>query len=486
MKYYIFPILISLLLSAKCIPLHALDISVQTATFQGEKSPYLEVYVYVVGSTAGYTTADSVHWQAGIEFLLMLSRPDSSIAAFDKFTLTGPLSESPVDFIDMKRISLPNGRYRLEITANDIHNPENTFRDARDVRIDFRPGLIQLSGIQLLSRFEADTGTNRAMVKNGYFLESAAFAFYPSTTGILPFYIEVYNPTAEIYQASYLRYGIYQKQGKKDSLIMQKFRKLEKKAVQPLILQLPVNELPSGNYDLVVELRNRDKLLVDATFASFQRSHPLLDLKEQYRDQSGFDGSFAMRLDEERVRYSLKALAPLTKGMQSSLLEQLLLEKDSEGQRYFLDSYFSGISTEYPERAYLEFMKVADAVDQAYRSNVGYGFETDRGMIFIKYGKPTEIVQVEDEPSAPPYEIWFYDYLDESRQFNIKFLFYNPSLANNDFVLLHSNCRGERYNPRWEVELYRHAPNEQVGTSSASTEMQENYRRDARKIWDEL
>ena len=61
-------------------------------------------------------------------------------------------------------------------------------------------------------------------------------------------------------------------------------------------------------------------------------------------------------------------------------------------------------------------MEVAKAVDRLYKSGFGYGFETDRGNIFMKYGKPNDIVTVENDPSAPPYEMWVYNDFPKTKQ----------------------------------------------------------------------
>ena len=462
-----------------------MDISVRSAVFKGESAPYLEVYLYVIGSTVQNISSDTNYWQTAVDFVITLEKPDSSISAFDKFTLRSPQSEGPGNFMDIKRFGLLPGHYILRVIAQDEGSPNAVFEFTDEIQIHYENELIEISDIQLLSAFhKSDEKT--PFVKNGLYLEPAAFHFYPGNLQILPFYLEVYNPSGQSFKAAYLRYAIYQKRVSGDSLVMQKFKKLDELKVQAFLLQLPIDALESGNYDLVVELRNQEKLLIDVAYSSFQRSNPKIDLVRQIDRNKGFENSFASEMDPEKLRFYLKAIAPLVKGLQSSILEEILLSRDTLAQRYFLYNHFVEISPGDPEFAFTQYMAVAEAVDRAYRSNVGYGFETDRGIIFLKYGKPTEIVEVEDEPSAPPYEIWFYNSLEESRQFNIKFLFYNPSLAHNDFILLHSNCRGERYNPRWEVELYGNAPNEQVGNSSASTQMQENYRRNARKIWDEL
>ena len=83
----------------------------------------------------------------------------------------------------------------------------------------------------------------------------------------------------------------------------------------------------------------------------------------------------------------------------------------------------------------------------------------------MKYGQPDDTQRQEEEPSAPPYEVWVYYDFPQTHQSNVKFIFYNPSLAPGDFVLLHSNAIGEINNPNWQAELYRDA-NENIGNGS--------------------
>ncbi|MCK6692904.1 MAG: GWxTD domain-containing protein [Thermoanaerobaculia bacterium] len=140
-----------------------------------------------------------------------------------------------------------------------------------------------------------------------------------------------------------------------------------------------------------------------------------------------------------------------------------------------------------PEMAYLKYMEVAGAADKQFFSGFRRGFETDRGRIFMRYGRPDDLVHVEDDPSAPPYEVWVYYNFPKTRQKNVKFLFYNPSLAGEDFILLHSNARGEINNPRWERDLYKRAAGEEYdGNYHDATTMKRNLGRNARAFFEDF
>jgi len=95
-----------------------------------------------------------------------------------------------------------------------------------------------------------------------------------------------------------------------------------------------------------------------------------------------------------------------------------------------------------------------------------------------------ELLEVDtpDVADPPPYEIWFYTSMPETRQANVRFLFYNPSLVRNDFRLLHSTANGEIQNPRWEVELYKDSTQEIPGVDES--EMGDNVHRNARTYFE--
>jgi hypothetical protein len=128
-------------------------------------------------------------------------------------------------------------------------------------------------------------------------------------------------------------------------------------------------------------------------------------------------------------------------------------------------------------------MERVQYADRVFKSGFGHGFETDRGRIYLRYGAPNDIVSVEDEPSAPPYEIWIYYNFPVTGQGNVKFLFYAPELANS-FELLHSTCEQEIRNPAWEQMLYKDALSEtSSGDLIDARPVQDNFYRRAREFF---
>ena len=247
-----------------------------------------------------------------------------------------------------------------------------------------------------------------------------------------------------------------------------------------------IEQLPSGNYHLVVEVRNRASELVSTKKIYFQRSNPYLDL--DLAKTAPLEEEFVAKLTPQELRYSLKAIAPIIKDADVEVLNLILKNSENlEPQRRFLFTFWVGRRPNDSGAAYEEYMEVARAVDRLYKSGFGYGFETDRGFIFMKYGKPDDILTVENDPTAPPYEMWLYNEFPMTRQNRVKFLFYNTSLAGGDYKLLHSTARNEVNNPQWEVELYRDAPEEIQGSDYISgNRMQDGFNRNARRLFEDF
>jgi GWxTD domain-containing protein len=334
-----------------------------------------------------------------------------------------------------------------------------------------------------------EAGSDNPMVKSGFCFEPLASGFYDKYASQLVFYNEIYNTDQAIgedYLVSYFIDNADTKQKTEALFIGHKRKPAE--AITPFLAQVDISQLPSGNYNFIIEIRNRNRELQKSKSVFFQRSNPYLNAsKEEIATTSGvvLEEEFVGKLNKEELEYGLRAIAMQVDKNDGDHLNQLVKEKNINAMRLYLFSFWAQENPTNPGAEYEAYMNVARKIDEKFESGFGHGFETDRGYVFMKYGAPNDVVTVETEPSAPPYEIWFYNQFPQTNQNNVKFLFYNPSLSTNGFVLLHSTARGEVNNPRWEVELYRNAPSETDGNQFIdNTRMKDNIGRQARRLFD--
>ncbi len=461
----------------------AIDIGVTHHTFKGKEKNYVEVNLFVVGSTVNFKRVKDSLQQANVEVLILIKK-DTSIVQFEKYNLMSPLSKAALNFVDMKRFALDNGSYHLEVTVTDLN--DKTQQSTRKAKIEMVYGLDQLylSDIQLLGACEADDSEN-VFVKNGFRMETLPFSFYNRKMDKMRFYLEIYNSDPFIGDQFLVRYIVKRIDGngeKKDVLLGNKKRL--PKEVNTFLIQKSIAKLPSGNYELVVEICTKKNEILISKKVNFQRSNPTV--VDDAIANLGKQDAFVDHLSAEELNYALRAIAPIIEDDGVERLNFVIASNDVKIQKTNLYGFWVTQNNTLPAEAYQQYMQVAKAVDKKFKSSYGHGFESDRGFIFMKYGKPDDVITVEDEPSAPPYEIWSYNDFPKTKQTNVKFIFYNPSLATGNFRTLHSTARGELNNPQWEVELYRDDPGSLRSTDFDSTTVPGGVARRARQYFQDF
>ncbi len=462
----------------------ALDASVSYATFNSPSQSYIEIYLHISGRTVDFQSVSDSTIQASVEVVILFKQGEE-IVKFDKYALSSPVAERPLDFIDMKRYGLQDGKYKLVVAIKDLNRPENAKEFQTDIQFDYSGDGLQQSGLQLLASFErAEENPDNMFIKNGILMEPLPYNFYGRYASSLIFYNEVYNADQAIGEDFLVSYFIEKLENNSKETVMIGHKRQKPQPIIPLLVQMDISQLPSGNYNLAVEVRNRSKELLSKKRIFFQRSNPLIEEESVAMAEVDLEEEFVNKLNAEQLEYSLRALTPRMPTGDVEMVNTLMRKDNLEGQRLYLFSYWAKESPNNPEFAYRKYMEVAEAVDEKFNSGFRHGFETDRGYVYLKYGQPDDVEMRDTEPSAPPYEVWSYNQMPRTNQNNVRFIFYNPSLAPGGFLLLHSDVIGERNNPQWMQELYRDAPNEIQGSDYfEGNDMMDNFNRNANRVF---
>lgn len=478
------------LLAALLLPLSAaaLDAGVSYAVFATPDKPYVEINLEVAAGSTTFRHVDSTRLQAQVEVLIMIKQGEN-VVNYEKYTLNSPLVDFPRALLDVKRLAVPNGDYMLEVSFQDVYDSTNVDRFETPLLVHVTENLY-LSEPQLLRSFRADDKEG-PFTKNGYYLEPLPFAFYDRYATRLAFYAEIYHSDKALgSDDNYIvRYLIEQEKGNGiKSMVSVGTQRKRPALIDATLVQMDISKLESGNYRLTVEIRNTANELLQMRSLNFQRSNPFLQFNENELTDDVMAKQFVQSLEEPDLRFGLRAIGPLLSNEESATLQNVLKSGDLKQMRFTLFRYFVRTDANNPEEAYRQHMEIAKAADLKFKSGFRYGFETDRGRTYMRFGRPDDLIRVEDDPAAPPYEIWVYYDFPKTRQRNVKFLFYNPSLAGEDFILLHSNARGEINNPRWERVLYaRNAGEEYDGDNyQDATQMKKNVGRNARVYFEDF
>ncbi len=472
-------VIVGIILFLLPIQSFSLDVDASYNVYHTSDYSYLEICLHVIGKSLQHQ--DSTELQRGVEFLIVV-KDGETIEAFEKYKVS---LDSIFDFQNLKRFKLTEGFKSIEIEAVDLS--ESTNKVTLDHKVEIRKPSASnyLSAIQVFSQVDQNPLT-LGISKSSFSGEFLAFNFAGPSLNQLWCYSEYFvDQDVDRYLSVSLCTGSY-KADVKTEIIRQTIDKIKVKDLSVSLNQVDLTGIPSGNYHIRIELIDRSKNVLAHSYYNFQRSNPIQDLSLLQKNDKNFESSFVHKLESTKLNYYLRAHFPIAEYSMSGVLNSIIKNKNEKSKRYFLYKFWTDQSIEFAEELFLKYMKVADAIDQMYNSGFGYGFETDRGYFYLKYGQPSQSITVTDDPSAPPYEMWVYDELKETNQNNVKFVFYNPSLSHNDFILLHSTCIGQTSNAEWDVVLYQNALSETPGAGFDGRSSQDNFGRNARQLYNDL
>lgn len=464
---------------------YALDVAVSTAVFSTGDQSYAELQFHFVGKTMRFKMQnDTLHWQASANITILFKQGEK-IVQFDKYQLNGPILSTPQNFFDLKRYALAQGAYSVEITIEDVWNVANKKNITLPLIIDFDKTKIQQSDIQLIKTFSKDT-SNSPLAKNGYIMQGLPFDFCDKNMERLIVYNEVYNSQNILKEDFSVTYAIYNERSGLTGLpVFTQYKTLNPAVKNILFTQLDVSKIPSGNYFLSIEIRNKNKELLSQKKIDFQRSNPYLNLSAEGVDKDAIKEEFVEKLMADTLRYSLKAIFCKMNGDESKILNEVIKGNDPTTMRTHLFRYWAKKNPNKPEKAYQDYMKIARAVDRTYRSGFGYGFETDRGYVFMKYGRPDDMTSQVSSPDAAGYEVWSYNDFPLTKQTNVKFLFWDGDGSGN-MRILHSNALGEIADRNWKTKLYRNSRNQWTNDGFDPTDVQDNVGRNAGRMLEDF
>ncbi|MDD2635894.1 MAG: GWxTD domain-containing protein [Bacteroidales bacterium] len=432
-----------------------LEVYFMYSTFNSPDGPYIETYLSTIGNSANFVKKTNGNYYAEIEITMIFKKADSLVAV-DKYVLNSPeindtLAHKP-NFIDLQRISLPNGVYNFEIQIKDINNSEQKAYSFTDIiSLDYYSDKLQFSGVQLVEEIKPATEIS-ALTKNEYDLLPYISNFYPANLHKLSFYTEIYNSDKEIADVFMVRYYIEKYETNKEISTYSRFKKMNSAPIVPLIGELNIASLPSGNYNLVMEIKNQtNETLLKSKFF-FQRSNPEMDTQTNLTDlitETNISEIFTGDMNSiDSLSLYVASLRPIADMNERNFIDYQLKSASLDViQNYFIEFWLKRNNVE-PEELWKKYYEQVEYVDKYYRTPINRGFETDRGRVYLQYGIPNDIYVSKHEPSSYPYEIWhYYRVLNEN---NKKFIFYNPNIAGKEYELLHSDLTGEVKTPNWE------------------------------------
>lgn len=428
-----------------------LDYSIFYLTDQHQ--PYVEFYLSINGNSLTYGIEDSIHEQGSVEITYLIEQGEN-VVAFEKFRLNSPLyskGDQKLDLVDLKRISVPNGKYTYTLIARDLTSGRSVESSDELRVIEFEEEQLSISEVQLSSMVVA-ANESSIFDKNGYDIFPSFTHFYDLGQNELYFYLEIYhsNKTLGEGQDFLFEYSVVSPTDGAIIANLRAFKRLTSAEVIPIIQSFDLKDLPTGKYDLLVNIKNRENEILLSKSAAFHRSNPALTNYSAVRVENTFVDSLT---NKEELAEFIRCLAPISAAEEIQYAKNQVNYGDLKMmQQYFLN-FWKERDLVNPELAWLTYKKEVEKVNELFGYGNIKGYQTERGRVYLQYGPPSAMQNVPYQRDTYPYSIWQYYKLEG--QVNRKFVFYSPSMEMLGYQILHSNVRGEINNPNWEQNLYK-------------------------------
>ena len=418
---------------------------------------YLETYLNVNGSSL--TTREDVDGSLFGELEVNIRIGKGGKLVFeDNYRVVSPMAgENKIipDFVDVQRLPLKNGNYTLTLSISDVHDADaEPATISQELLMKQFKSKTTLSDLQILTGFVKSENEN-VLTKVGYDLFPYSSDFFPPRMTQLAFYVEAYNLVAKKGNENYL-IDTYIMDAETEVIVGDYRKYFTKKAVDevvPVLHSYPIEDLPSGKYTLVVEIRDQDN---EQHGRSTRSNRIELDESASVIDSSTIvSGTFASTIgNKKKLEQYIRCHYPIADVSEVKTIEKKINYNDLEMMQRFLYGFWLKRDEHNAEQKWEAYRKEIDRVDAEYHTNISHGCN----RVYLQYGAPNTLVQQYNEPSSYPYEIWHYYEINDGRnpqQANVKFVFARMDGGMQDFQLLHSTAQGEMRNERWNLLLHK-------------------------------
>lgn len=424
--------------------------------FKSNDKNYIETYLYIYGNSLKQNK-DTSDNDKGVEILQYIEDKENKIIAHKKYVI-----KDKADYVeskgimDLQRFVVKSGEFKIFLELTDLNDPSNIEKHQQNFEINFNEK-INFSDIELLDSYwksNNDDETKKELTKSGFHMIPLVTNYFGPEFEKLAYYFEIYGmnnfPNTE---HLLLKQSITVRGTDRIAGQYNKIKKIPTNSIQPILNTFDLSNLPTGNYDLKLELVNTTNQVISSNSLSFQRTNLSNNMKIDRLNAVHINNTFAAYINKDSLSYFLECLSPVATNLERNIIDNKIDQLSDTLKRQFMFSFWYNRNPNNPALEWGKYKTEVKKSDQLFATKVRRGYETDRGRIYLKYGPPNTITDRPNEPSAYPYQIWHYYKIGKFN--NKRFIFYMPDLGSNEYSILHSNLQGEYFNNNWKVDLHR-------------------------------
>lgn len=357
-------------------------------------------------------------------------------------------------FVEQVRMVIAPGEYSIDVQVQgDDATNRPAVRLLRDIIVPSFHAGSSISSVQVAQSIErAGDNANDSFTKSGLSIRPNPSALYGEGASVVPYYAEVYGMKKRTSGETYTLLTYLTEAGSEVAL-ENTSRRTERasRPVDVLVGQYDTSELPSGIYFLHIAALNEENEAVAEQAKKLYINNPSVERPEIVGGQE--DGLYALYnvMEVEELDRNIAHAELVATSAERSRLENLETEEE---KRAFLIRFWRERDVDNSPRvneARRDFYQRINLVNERFSEpGIDWGYQTERGRVFLIYGAPSEVDRRRFEQNTIPHEVWYYDNIPGEGQ---SLFVFADRYRSSRFELIHSDVTGEVTLPNWEREI---------------------------------
>jgi GWxTD domain-containing protein len=413
----------------------------------------LEIYYSVNQKTLKYVKTNDL-FEAAAKISVSIFNITTNTQVYQKsFKTPTSASDTSDSKLNQKLVGqlnflLPDGSYKMELTGSDFNDSSRFDFINPEIKIDnYSDSPIKISDIELANSVKKSENENSIFYKNTLEIIPNPSALFGMNLNELYYYYEIYGLTPENISDEYImNYTVLNINNEKLVSTGKKFkRKLESKADYGII---NIDSLNRGSYTLQITLLDSAKNLSitrEKKFFVFNNNNQIPSVSKQ----DSYLKSEYVNMSEDDLENEFNYAKYIMSENEAANYEKLNTLSEKKNYLFaFWKSRDNNLNTQNIEYKTEYFKRVAEA-NKNYKEAYKEGWKTDRGRIYIIYGKPDDVERFPFESDSKSYEIWKYD----SHEGGGECVFIERQSSTGVYYLAHCTFRNELSNDNWRKDL---------------------------------
>jgi GWxTD domain-containing protein len=343
------------------------------------------------------------------------------------------------------------GDYTLRVIATDANNSLYADTILSDISVSSMTNGLSLSDIELATDILNSSDSKSIFYKNTLEVVPNPNNMYGNNMGKLYYYFELYGiKPGEITDDFYILSEI--KDQNRERVFLKNVKKISDLSSSDIVQygSFEIDSLPTSGYILsvaIVDSKNKQRLVKEKKFYTYNSG-----ISEDM-DMSGSDDYLKSpypRMREDLLDKEFEITSYIRSSQETQAFNDLTNINEKRKFMYeFWKRRDNNQST--PQNEFkIDYINRVLQADASFKEQGREGWLTDRGRIFVLYGKPDDIERYSFEANQKSHEIWTYEKLEGG----VMCVFIErPPEGSGFFDLVHSTIRGEIRNDNWESDL---------------------------------